>query len=147
MSFDDESPMSTPSAHAITSRELVPLPRNNSAMVVLGARKLQTPKETRTVLKEEKYLDQLETIIQRDYYPDVPKLRAQLEYANAVDVNDVAKIRELQLRYSTMKRTDRRTSPTMRRGSPELFDPDQTPAGAHDDPDANKEGDNDAVIR
>jgi hypothetical protein len=28
-----------------------------------------------------------------------------------------------------------------------LFDPDQTPAGAHDDPDANKEGDNDAVIR
>uniref|UniRef100_A0A914WGX0 Protein DGCR14 n=1 Tax=Plectus sambesii TaxID=2011161 RepID=A0A914WGX0_9BILA len=108
--------------------------------VVLAAKTLQTRKETREILPEDEYVEKLTTIIQRDYFPDVPKLKAQLEYIKAVDRNDVAKIRELQLRYST-KRTDRRTSPTRR--SPDVFDP-ETP-GTSRPRDSNVEGDNDAA--
>lgn len=41
---------------------------------------------------------------------------------DAVAANDLTKIRELQLRYST-KRTIRRTSPTNAINSPAVFDP------------------------
>lgn len=41
---------------------------------------------------------------------------------DAVAANDLTKIRELQLRYST-KRSIRRTSPTVAVDSPGIFDP------------------------
>lgn len=47
--------------------------------------------------------------------------QAQKEYLDAVAANDLTKIRELQLRYST-KRTIRRTSPTTAIDSPAVFD-------------------------
>ncbi|KAM3723677.1 Splicing factor [Dirofilaria immitis] len=93
----------------------------SSKVVVLGAKKLETGKEVRVVLPEEKYLGRLQEIIVKDYFPELPKLKAQKEYLDAVAANDLARIRELQLRYST-KRTIRRTSPTSAIDSPDIFD-------------------------
>ncbi|VDD93080.1 unnamed protein product [Enterobius vermicularis] len=101
---------------------VVPLSSKNQKIVVLGVKKLETVKEVKTVLPEEEYLEGLQKIIVRDYFPELPKLKAQKEYLDAVASNDLTKVRELQLRYST-KRTERRTSPTVRR-SPETFDPE-----------------------
>ncbi|EJD76003.1 hypothetical protein LOAG_16964 [Loa loa] len=94
----------------------------SSKVVVLAAKKLETGKEVRVVLPEEKYLGRLQEIIVRDYFPELPKLKAQKEYLDAVAANDLTKIRELQLRYST-KRTIRRTSPMIAIDSPAIFDP------------------------
>lgn len=44
-------------------------------VVVLGAKKLETGKEVRVVLPEEKYLGRLQEIIVRDYFPELPKLK------------------------------------------------------------------------
>ncbi|VDN39731.1 unnamed protein product [Gongylonema pulchrum] len=108
-------------------------------MVVLEAKKLETEKEVRVVLPEEKYLAGLEKIIVRDYFPELPKLRAQKEYLDAVASNDLTKIRELQLRYST-RRTDRRTSPVVH--TPAEFDPSTPgPSLAHTESQVGRESD------
>lgn len=101
---------------------VIPSSSNKQKVVVLAAKKLETVKEVRIVLPEEEYLEGLQKIIVKDYFPELPKLKAQKEYLDAIASNDLTKVRELQLRYST-KRTDRRTSPTARR-SPEVFDPE-----------------------
>uniref|UniRef100_F1L2C9 ES2-like protein n=1 Tax=Ascaris suum TaxID=6253 RepID=F1L2C9_ASCSU len=124
--------MSSPSGEHLTTfdeaderAKLPALPKsvNSGKVVQLSAKKLQTVKEVRTVLPEQEYLHRLQKIIVRDYFPELPKLKAQKEYLDAVAANDFSKVRELQLRYST-KRTERRTSPTARRRSPDVFDAD-----------------------
>ncbi|GMS89412.1 hypothetical protein PENTCL1PPCAC_11587 [Pristionchus entomophagus] len=139
---------------------VVPKRANEGQVVKLEPKKLKTQHETRTVLPEEKYLSGLEEIIQRDYFPELPKLRAQNEFLDAQRNNDIAKMRELQLQFKTTRRTERRTSPgkaqfemtPLTAPSPAVFDP-ETPGpskGAGYDPDemmtpipgANPEGDN-----
>ena len=41
------------------------------------------------------------SIIERDFFPDLEKLRAQNAYLDAVDTNDVLKLRELYEKYSS----------------------------------------------
>ena len=41
----------------------------------------------------------VDKIIQRDFFPELPKLRAQHEYLDAVEHNDVQKLREISARY------------------------------------------------
>ena len=127
----------------------VPQSSNESKVVRLGAKVLETKKEMRKVLTEEIYVDNMQKIIVRDYFPELPKLKAQAEYLDAVARNDQAKIRELQVRYST-KRTDRRTSPSARPKTPKAFDattPGPSGAGGTDLPFSNIEGDNASVVR
>ncbi len=35
----------------------------------------------------------------RDFYPDLPKLEAQKEYLDALETNNVRKLREIHLKY------------------------------------------------
>lgn len=49
-------------------------------------------------------LQGVEKIIEQDFFPDLPKMKAQAEYYEALDKNDLVKLRELQNRYS--KRPD-----------------------------------------
>ena len=54
------------------------------------------------------YAQNLEKIITKDFYPDLPKLEAQAEYLDAVERKDTQKMWELQQKFSR-KRTAFRT--------------------------------------
>lgn len=41
----------------------------------------------------------MEKIITRDFFPDLPKLKAQNEYLTAQEKGDIAKIQEIQITY------------------------------------------------
>ncbi|CAJ0942311.1 unnamed protein product, partial [Mesorhabditis belari] len=146
------------------SKLIIPKSVNDGKVVKLKLKELKTQKEVRTVLPEEKYVEGLEKIIVKDFFPELPKLKAQSEYIEAMSRNDVAKMRELQLRFSTSRRTDRRTSPIGGRlrtspikrsdgnGSPSVFDP-ETPGPSQlgseraNSPAWNEqEGDNEALM-
>ncbi|KAL0266599.1 UNVERIFIED_CONTAM: hypothetical protein PYX00_009096 [Menopon gallinae] len=59
-------------------------------------------------------------IIQRDFFPDLEKLKAQNEYLDALSQNDSEKIREIYAKYSSGKRP-----PTERFPSPATFETPQ----------------------
>ena len=40
-------------------------------------------------------------IIRRDFFPDLPKLEAQLEYIEATDSDDPVKLREISERFAS----------------------------------------------
>lgn len=61
---------------------------------------------------ENNFLQGIEKIIQRDFFPDLEKLKAQYEYLEAIEKNDVVKIREMHLQYTGKKPiTPREPSP------------------------------------
>ncbi|MFH4974421.1 hypothetical protein AB6A40_001130 [Gnathostoma spinigerum] len=111
----------SPNAAESASDLALKVEEDHKKVVTFDCKTLKPVKKVRTVLPEDVYLRRLEDIIVKDYFPELPKLKAQKEYLNAVAMNDLSKIRELQLRYSC-KRTEQRTSPSHRR-SPEVFDP------------------------
>jgi len=80
---------------ANTDRQLMPPPpaRQPRHVSVLPG----TEGPPKAVLAEEEFTAQLEAIIERDFFPDIPKLHNQLEWAQAVNSGDPALIRAAQV--------------------------------------------------
>ncbi|GLD74062.1 protein DGCR14 [Lates japonicus] len=88
-----------------------------SAVTTVALRQQPEEKETgklkRKVLDEEEYIESIEKIIQRDFFPDVTKLQAQKDYLEAEENGDLERMREISIRYgsSLTKSTPRSSAP------------------------------------
>lgn len=52
-------------------------------------------------------LQELGKIIQKDFFPDLEKLKAQNQYLDAMEKNDTIKLRELYAKYSGRRPSQR----------------------------------------
>ncbi|CAD5230187.1 unnamed protein product [Bursaphelenchus okinawaensis] len=97
-------------------------PEKSNLEVVLSEenRPVKVFKKPREVLSEDQFTEDLQKIIVRDYFPELPKLKAQQEYLDAVERNDVEALRRIQMKFSAdtlqgPKNTARRYNPDERR--------------------------------
>ncbi|KAA0704339.1 Protein DGCR14 [Triplophysa tibetana] len=78
----------------------------------------ETKKIEKKILDEDQYIESLEKIIQRDFYPDVSKLQAQKDYLEAEETGDLERMREIAIKYGS----------AMARYTPRTYVPPVTPS-------------------
>ncbi|XP_077287666.1 ess-2 splicing factor homolog isoform X2 [Arctopsyche grandis] len=81
------------------------------------ARPLKRKSAKPKVLDEDTYIEEMAKIIQRDFFPDLEKLKAQNDFLDATERKDHQKLRELYIKYSGDQRP-----PTERYASPATFE-------------------------
>ncbi|KAG8364474.1 hypothetical protein BUALT_Bualt18G0001100 [Buddleja alternifolia] len=88
-----------------------PNTNNNASSLVSSNRK--RPRRD-TVLDEDTYVAAIEKIIERDFFPDIPKLRDRLDWLQAVRTHDPVLIRDAQLKILERRRRQRKTGDSVR---------------------------------
>ncbi|NXS05472.1 ESS2 factor, partial [Oxylabes madagascariensis] len=69
------------------------------------------PRHPKKILDEEAYIESLEKIIQRDFFPDVEKLRAQKDYLEAEENGDLEKMRQIAIKFGSSLSKSLRDTP------------------------------------
>ncbi|XP_015113525.1 splicing factor ESS-2 homolog [Diachasma alloeum] len=104
-----DSPASTPGFQALE------VARNNHDLQIFkkpSGTPLRSKKFKAKILDEDAYVERMGKIIERDFFPDLEKLKAQNDYLEALEQNDVKKMRELYEKYSSGRpATERVSSP------------------------------------
>jgi protein DGCR14 len=76
----------------------------NKALIVVpttdgGGRQVEAPPQE--VVEEETFVDSISSILDRDFFPELPKLRAYNEWLDAVQARDFAKMAEIRAKWRT----------------------------------------------
>ena len=77
------------------------------------------PRRKVKVLEEDEYVEKVEEIIERDFFPELEKLKARSDYIDAADRNDTKEMLRLRERFSTGRLT-RLESPSSTFETPEM---------------------------
>ncbi|KAH9634876.1 hypothetical protein HF086_004566 [Spodoptera exigua] len=93
-----ESNISKPGAAALENMKL--LKHESSIFKVPKVPKKKDNVKKTQVLDEDVYVEGIAKIIQRDFFPDLEKLKAQNEFLEATENKDYARLRELTRKYS-----------------------------------------------
>ncbi|CAH0696843.1 unnamed protein product [Spodoptera exigua] len=109
-----ESNISKPGAAALENMKL--LKHESSIFKVPKVPKKKDNVKKTQVLDEDVYVEGIAKIIQRDFFPDLEKLKAQNEFLEATENKDYARLRELTRKYSGQR------PPTEPYNSPATFD-------------------------
>jgi len=88
-------------------------------------------KRVQKVLTEDEFSQGISKIIERDFFPDLPKLEAQADYYDALQRNDLQKLREIQMKFGRPN-----TAASDRANTPATF---ETPLERRKTTPANKE--------
>ncbi|XP_034844991.1 splicing factor ESS-2 homolog isoform X1 [Mirounga leonina] len=89
--------METPGA----STRVLSLPAASVTRRKRAAGEARAATSKQRVLDEEEYIEGLQTVIQRDFFPDVEKLQAQKEYLEAEENGDLERMRQIAIKFGS----------------------------------------------
>uniref|UniRef100_A0A8D0L3L2 Ess-2 splicing factor homolog n=1 Tax=Sphenodon punctatus TaxID=8508 RepID=A0A8D0L3L2_SPHPU len=110
--MEEPGPVGGPAAPTgfSSSQALVPVQVKGAAVALVREADPEAPKRRKKVLDEESYMESLGKIIQRDFFPDVEKLRAQKDYLEDEESGDLEKMRQIAIKFgSSLGRTSKDT--------------------------------------
>ncbi|CAH8356418.1 unnamed protein product [Eruca vesicaria subsp. sativa] len=96
--------LSSPSPSSNADDGLRSTPRTSSSEITP-----RNPRKRMRVLDEDAYVEAIEKIIERDYFPDITKLKDRLDWIQAVKTRDPIQIRDAQLKI--IERRGRKANP------------------------------------